>query len=112
MSEIILFFDPFTDDVLKISTSDGDMQNKFFYRTIPWYVSGHRIPAMTAVEKNKLGSGFHFDADPEPVTDPISSVMLENLNFVLLIHSNASLHCFLFMVCVEGVIIFNILDYI
>ncbi len=54
-------------------------------------------------------STFHFDADPDQNLgpDPIlifTYGMLENHNFLKLklIHSSASLHCFIFLVIVTG----------
>ncbi len=57
---------------------------------------------------------FHFDADPDQNLgpDPIlifTYGMLGNHNFLKLIHSSASLHCFLFLVIVTGFIKFIIL---
>ncbi len=52
---------------------------------------------------------FHFDANPDSYPVPADSLTLaEKSYFFLLIHSSASLHCFIFLVSVIGVIIFNI----
>jgi hypothetical protein len=72
---------------------------------------------------SKNGSGFipggsfhtrwiHFDTDPEIRIRILSLVlqMLENPIYFTLINSSANLHCFIFLIRVIGVIIFNILD--
>jgi hypothetical protein len=54
---------------------------------------------------------FHFDTDPDPDPDPSPSVAhVGKSKFFFFIHSSASLHYFIFLAIVIGVIIFNILD--
>ncbi len=56
---------------------------------------------------------FHFDAYTDTDTEPDSTQdldILENPIFLTLIHSSARLHCFIFLVSIKSVIIFNILD--
>jgi hypothetical protein len=56
---------------------------------------------------------FHFYADPDPDPDPFSSFTIrKNQIFFTLIPSSASLHCFICLVSVTGVLIFNLLDVI
>ncbi len=51
---------------------------------------------------------FHFDAgpDPDPTTLSFTHVGKSKNSF----HSNASLYCFIFLVSVIGVIMFNIMN--
>jgi hypothetical protein len=51
---------------------------------------------------------FHFDADPHPVPDPTPSYTQVGKSefFFTFFHSNASLHFFIFLISVIGVIIF------
>ncbi len=57
---------------------------------------------------------YHFNADPDPDQDPEQDPSLSfthvGKSVQTFIHSSASLYCFIFLVSVIGVIIFNILD--
>jgi hypothetical protein len=70
------------------------------------YRSWHRVDA-------DPDPGITFFLDPDPATDPdptpcFTHVEQTNKKFTL-IHSNDSLHCFIFLVSVIGDRIFNIL---
>jgi hypothetical protein len=79
----------------------------------------------TSLQKNKLNdlcffyeiqtfSAFNFDADSDPNPDPAPTTSFTHDGkseiFFSFIHSSASLHCFIFLVSVIGVTIFNILE--
>ncbi len=70
------------------------------------------MPAASVVNRLRLDADpdptFHFDADPDP--DPNPRFTHVRTIFFTFIHSCASLHCFIFLVSVIFVIIFNILN--
>jgi hypothetical protein len=70
-------------------------------------VDWHRFYSDPKPDPNRT---CHFDADPSPDLNLTPSCfILENLFLLTYIHSSASLHCFIFLVSIIGVINLNIL---
>jgi hypothetical protein len=81
----------------------------FYYIVVP------QVSVQTsAVDRHRFDADpdptFYFDVDPDPDPYPTSSYKQVGKSkfFLTFIHSNASLHCFIFLISVIGVVIFSI----
>jgi hypothetical protein len=97
---------------------DGNEENEdavqTFLRTQVWYIPPCYVARETASVLNQRrfdanpDPNFHFDPDPRILPQIYTSWNI--IIFLTFIHSNASLHCFFFLISVKDVIIFIIID--